>query len=312
MWPLPARTFFAAKRLAANVGIEETEILAVLSLGASQFYESWYKPKRDGGSRPIMAPLAALRGIQEKLLPVLYRVPASEIAHGFVPGRSLLTNALPHRQARSMLCLDIKDAFGSAWLARLLARNRRYGEPWPHPQFGVDLPVLEVIADLVDVNDGWRRYLAQGAPTSPHAFNCYCGFHLDRLLARLARNVGGTATRYADNVAFSMPAEEIDPKLRRAVWRSIEDAGFAVNPKKTCYLPRANVGARPLRLPGVNVIDGEIRLAPSTVRHYRIALFLAGKERDTHRYNGIKGHVTQVMGGFPAQLEGMYEKGLGF
>lgn len=304
--------FFAAKRLAKDIGVEETDILAALSLGACQFYKRWYEPKKGGGSRLIMAPTEPLRAIQDGILPILYRVETSEIAHGFVPGRSLLTNAQPHLQSRSMFCLDIKDAFGSAWFSRWFLRKRVFGDPRPHQQFRVTLPVLEAIAELVDVQDGDRRYLAQGAPTSPHAFNLYCGCRLDRRLKQLADNVGGVVTRYADNIAFSVPAEEIEPKLRRAIWRTVEDAtGFVVNPKKTQYFTRANIEARPLRLPGLNIINGCIRLRPATIEHYRIALFLAGKDGDWDKYNGIKGHVLQFLGEWPAQLDGMFDKGLG-
>ncbi len=313
MWPLTSRMFFAAKRLAENIGINEADVLGVLSVGPGQLYRRWEEPKKGGGTRPIMAPTEPLMTIQKRLLPILYRVKASEIAHGFVSSRSMLTNAKPHLQSRAMFCLDIKDAFGSAWFSRWYSYKSAPGVPGPQHQFKVDLPELEVITELVEIREGRRRYLAQGAPTSPHIFNLYCSHRLDAGLERLARNVGGVVTRYADNIAFSLPGEAIDPKLRRAIWRTVEDkTGFTVNPRKTQYFHHANVGARPLRLPGVNIIDGKMRLRPSTIQHYRIALFLAGKDGDIDKYNGIKGHVLGVLGKWPPQLGDVYERGQGW
>lgn len=311
MWPLSSRHYFAAKRLALAIGLNETDVLAVLSLGPHLFYDSWPQRKSDGNFRTIMAPTEPLRTIQERLLPILYRHPVSPIAHGFVPKRGLLTNAKPHLQSKAMYCLDIKDAFGSVFFSNYFEWQRRINRQWAVEKLRVDNSIAEIICQLVDTVHNNNRLLAQGAPTSPHIFNIICSHVVDQRLIELAEKVGGTVTRYADNIAFSVPRNEIEPPLRRAIWRIIEDNFyFEVNRQKVQYFSYANTEARPLRLPGINIINGEIRLRPAIIRHYRIALFLAGKQRDRQTYNGIKGHIMQVLGEWPSQLDGMYEKGL--
>jgi hypothetical protein len=83
-------------------------------------------------------------------------------------------------------------------------------------------------------------HLPQGAPTSPMLANL-CAFTLDRRVAGLARAVGATYTRYADDLVFSGPAG----LARRA--RRLEDAlgaiaaaeGLRLNARKTTVMTRA-------------------------------------------------------------------------
>lgn len=338
MWPIKPRIYYAAKRVARLLNLpenpeedwdettdeftdwtlKETDLLAVLSLGTDKFYRTWEKPKRSGGTRIIRQPLRPLREIQQRLLPILYRAPASEMAHAYVPGRSILTNALPHLHSRSALCLDISNAFHHASLSDWLWGLDSFREKVsPQKQLRVDGPMTEIIIELVDyweLRGYWRTdyaHLPQGAPTSGYAFNLACNRKIDQKLLRLANNVGGQVSRYADNICFSMPGEEIDAKLRRAIWRIVdtEESGFLINAAKTQYLHHANTAARPLRLCGVNIIDGELRLRPTTIKAFRMRLYIAGKTRDRAMLNGIRGHVLHLLGHWPSQLEEVFEKG---
>jgi hypothetical protein len=79
-----------------------------------------------------------------------------------------------------------------------------------------------------------NRHLPQGAPTSPALANL-CAFRLDLRLAGLARSVGATYTRYADDLAFSGDnnlARMADRLTVRVAAIAIEE-GFSVNLRKT-------------------------------------------------------------------------------
>jgi hypothetical protein len=63
--------------------------------------------------------------------------------------------------------------------------------------------------------------LPQGAPTSPALSNQVCR-HLDARLERLAASVGGTYTRYADDLTISLPGlRDRRRRPRPAGWRRL-------------------------------------------------------------------------------------------
>lgn len=78
----------------------------------NQRYKRFEIPKKRGGTREIYAPATSLKIVQQKLNQVLqsvYKVKPS--AHGFVPEKSILSNAIPHVRKRYVLNLDLKDFF---------------------------------------------------------------------------------------------------------------------------------------------------------------------------------------------------------
>jgi hypothetical protein len=321
MWRRNSQLGFATCRIAHLIGAVEhdpldspstltvNEILAVMSLGPSCLYRSWKRPKADGGTRTINSPVEPLRSIQKRLLRLLYGVPVSDIVHGYVPKRNLATNALLHRNSRSALLLDLSDAFGSVSFHRQFYQWPKH-EVLPCVKFGVDMPMLRVIAELVDIKDEWGRYkLAQGAPTSPHVFNLICSETLDPLLLELAERFNGTVTRYADNITFSFPQSRIDAPVIGAIIRTLHRrTAFDVNPRKTRVIHDANCPGKPLPLVGVNVVNGKLYLPPLTVERFRLALYNAGLTGDRAVYHGIVGHINQICEDMPARLEGIYEK----
>src|SRR5581483_4928954 len=57
-------------------------------------YRRFVIPKRGGGERAIWAPLPKLKAVQHWILHnVVEKLPVHGAAHGFLPGRSILTNA---------------------------------------------------------------------------------------------------------------------------------------------------------------------------------------------------------------------------
>ena len=86
------------------------------------------------------------------------------------------------------------------------------------------------------------RHLPQGAPTSPALANL-CAFRLDLRLAGLARALGATYTRYADDLAFSGGEDlaRVIGRLSVRVAAIALEEGFSIQLRKTRVMRR---GAR--------------------------------------------------------------------
>lgn len=314
MVKLSSSDFAGTLKLAHHLGIDRAKLLQVLKSehGVDDFYISWREPKSSGGWRLLNNPLDPLRMIQEKIKELYFdQLPVSEISHGCAKGRSIATNADQHIHSHSMLSVDLTDAFGAVSLHQhLIWEPFVTAEIVKDFEFQLKRNELEVMAQLVDkrnANGDWR--LPQGAITSPAIFN-YCCKELDRRLLALANNVGGVVTRYVDNIDFSMPGPTIDLEIRNAIFRIISETGFIENAKKTHYARNANRNGVPLRLLGINIIEGDLYLSPKTVEHYRGLLYRAGLEADYKTYGWIKGIAIQIYNGWPSRWEQIYFKGL--
>lgn len=195
-------------------------------------------PKSSGGLRLIEEPRPFLKTLQRRLLSgILNRIPPHPAACGFVRGRSCLTAATRHAGEAMLVGFDLADFFASVDFARIYAIFRSLGYP---PTVARNLSGLCSVATpptTLHANTAWQngphrhRHLPQGAPTSPALANL-SALALDRRLAGLARSLGATYTRYADDLTFSGDAH-IKPILLRAVPQIVAAEGFALNPVKT-------------------------------------------------------------------------------
>ncbi|MGH9195156.1 MAG: reverse transcriptase family protein, partial [Acidimicrobiia bacterium] len=110
-------------------------------------------------------------------------------AHGYVPGRSTLSNARVHVGCPMILKLDIRDFFPSITLGqvRMLFLS-----------LGLRDEAADAVARLVTV----EGRLALGLHTSPLIANAVC-HGLDGRLSQLVEPEGGRYSRYADDLTFS-------------------------------------------------------------------------------------------------------------
>ena len=207
-------------------------------------YVTFEIPKRNGDSRLIMAPKRRLRRLQRQLHEQLVsKLPVSEHAHGFRKGRCIATNAEPHVGKAVVVRYDLRDFFPSVHVGRVRGLLVAYGYSYP---VATTLAVLmteserqpvEVDGTLFHVPVG-SRHCVQGAPTSPGLCNAVA-LRLDRRLAGLARSLGFSYTRYADDLTFSGDDTNKIQGLERLVGRIVQDEGFALNRDKTRVMRRA-------------------------------------------------------------------------
>ena len=205
--------------------------------------------KRPGSFRLIEAPKPKLKSIQRQILAdILNHVPPHCSAHGFRAGHSIMTFATPHVGKAVVLKLDLQDFFPSIGAARIEAIFRSIGYPEPVADLLAGLCTNSTPTDVwqacsTDSNHKELRqktrvyespHLPQGAPTSPSLANL-CAFRMDSRLSGLAKHVGATYTRYADDLAFSGD-RDFKPNVKRFmkhVCKIIVEEGFFVHRSKT-------------------------------------------------------------------------------
>jgi retron-type reverse transcriptase len=194
-------------------------------------------PKRTGGERVILAPKRELKALQRRVLSgLLASVPVASAAHGFVPGRSILTNASAHVGRQVVLKLDLKDFFPSVTYPRVRGLFVALGY-----SFAVSSALALLCTEYERIPaalDGTTRFvsigprhLVQGAPTSPALANLVA-WRLDRRLSGLAAKRGYAYTRYADDLTFSSDSPESVQALRHVVQRIVAEEQFVVNTAK--------------------------------------------------------------------------------
>ncbi len=208
--------------------------------------------KATGGVRRIHAPRQELKVLQRRILDaIVARIPAHDACHGFVTGRSAVTNAAVHQGAHVVLKLDLADFFPTIHYRRVVGVFEYYGYS---PEVASRLAALCTHrAVLADGRVAWPGVLPQGAPTSPALANVVCR-RLDARLTQLARKVSARYTRYADDLTFSFPAEPEVPLGRFFWWvdQICQAEGFTENTRKRRVLRRH----MQQRVTGIVVNDG--------------------------------------------------------
>jgi retron-type reverse transcriptase len=202
-------------------------------------------PKRSGGTRTLFVPHRTLAQAQRCILErIVTKLPVETPAHGFVTGRSILTNARAHAGRSIVVNLDLQDFFPNVGFPRVRSVFKRAGYS---PAVATILALLctecprrlmgyEGITYHVATGP---RGLPQGACTSPGLSNLVAR-RLDRRLSGLARKLGLAYTRYADDLTFSGD-ETLDDRvgyLMARVRHIARDEGFTINEAKSRVLRR--------------------------------------------------------------------------
>jgi len=185
----------------------------------------------------LYIPNSRLKYIQTVLLMLLVnKYKPRKIAHGYIKGKSVITNAAAHKGRKYMLSIDISNFFGS------ITKKRVRGL---FLSLGLEQDVAEFISAVTTLRDA----LPQGAPTSPLISNMI-SYRLDIALMDYAKTKGVRVTRYADDITFSsfrpidnlfigrlpnpgaVELSELDPALISLFSRN----GFKLNEKKCWYM----------------------------------------------------------------------------
>lgn len=257
----------------------KTELLKHLGVSSAELKKIWWFrgrmysyfniSKKSGKVRLISAPDCRLKMLQQKIarsLSGLYN-PRNPV-HGFVPGRSVRSNAEAHLRRRFVLNIDIKNFFPAITEARVQGLLE---------SIGIDTDVAETIARIC-TNNGC---LPQGAPSSPVISNMIC-FRLDKSLMGFSKEHRLLYTRYADDITLSSfqpptalfegdrpDAGRLPPeKLSGELLSILGNNGFELNPEKIHY---ADKKSRRM-VTGIKINEG-LNVDRRYVRNIRSALF---------------------------------------
>ncbi|MCA9067506.1 MAG: RNA-directed DNA polymerase, partial [Planctomycetaceae bacterium] len=276
-WGLPGLS--TVKQLRTLLGIKSEKQLGYLLLATDEGggpYTRFSIQKRNGSDREICAPKPQLLWVQRKILhEILDKVPLHESAHGFVRGRSTVTNATPHRGAAFVLKFDLENFFPTVHYYRVMGLFANLGYSMGNGRFEARdksrqiAPVLARLCVFVEDPNAWGTgFMPQGAPTSPAISNLVCR-GMDARLAGLAEQVGGVYTRYADDLTFSFP--ETSPvnvgRFRWWVDQICHQEGFFLNQSKFRVIRRSQRQT----VTGI-VVNDELRVPRRERRRFRAIL----------------------------------------
>lgn len=238
---LPVLTSPADIAAALNCTIPRLRWLAFHSEASSvSHYVRFTIPKKSGGTRELAAPHRDMAAAQRWILwNILDRVPMRDCAHGFIRGRNVMSNAVPHVRRDAVVNADLKDFFPAITYPRVKGIFEGLGYS---PAAATVLALLCTECPRRTAEVGGRRLhvaagpraLPQGACTSP-ALSNLAARKLDARLEGLARKTGWTYTRYADDLTFSASGETAQQcgGLLQALRRFCQEESFTVNEKKT-------------------------------------------------------------------------------
>lgn len=242
--------------------------LYILPEKVGSSYTLLHIPKKSGKFREISIPILGLKIIQKKLNQVfktLYRPKPS--THGFVVGKSILTNASNHLNQKFVLNIDIEDFFPSINFGRV--RGMLMAKP-----YSCNEKVATILAQICT----HKNQLPQGAPTSPIVSNMLCAA-LDSKLQQLAKKYMCLCTRYGDDITFSTSRPKFprqigyfsDEEERFVIGRElaglITKNGFKLNHLKT----RIGTRSRRQEVTGV-LVNEKLNVRRSYIRQIRAML----------------------------------------
>jgi RNA-directed DNA polymerase len=250
----------------------------------------------------ISAPKPELKRVQRWIMnEVTEHLPVHGAAHGFLPGRSIVSNALIHARAQVIVKFDIKGFYPTVTMRRVKGLLRRAGLG---EQVATLMALLVTECPREEVETHGKKYyvataprsLPQGAPTSPSITNALC-LRMDCRLSGLARKLGCKYTRYADDLTFSWHGKGQSDigALMRGVGTIVRAEGFEVHNKKTRVMrtgARQKVTGLIVNAPPPGV--PAVRPMRKTVRELRAAI----KNRELGRPG--KGETLESLKGMAA------------
>ena len=191
-----------------------------LSKHADKYYKTYTIPKKSGKPRTICQPSKKLKGLQSWLLVnILDKLKVSSSCKGFEKGTSTASNAEPHKNANTILTIDLKDFFPT------VKRNQVYNI---FKAIGYNDTISTILTNICT----FEGALPQGSPCSPKLANL-SAWTLDVRIQGYVGKRGINYTRYADDLSFSglNPSKVVN--LIPMIKTIVEDENFIINPSKT-------------------------------------------------------------------------------
>lgn len=164
--------------------------LQKLRIATPKHYRPVKIPKKKKGEfRDLSVPSEALKKVQGRILKKLLSFDFPDYVQGGIVGRSIIKNALAHRQQKWLANLDLCNFFPSVHRSRA-------------ETIFLDLRCSENIAKILARLVTYNHELPQGAPTSPAIANLVL-HSLDQRIFGLCAVKSLKYTRYFDDITIS-------------------------------------------------------------------------------------------------------------
>lgn len=212
---------YASKLLNNNVPVifDKKHIYEILKLDGiklDSYHEFLLESKNK--YRIIDAPSKSLKKRQKWILNnILEMISLPEYVHGFVKGKSIVTNASAHLGKKEIICLDIKNFFYSIKFDNITN---------VFCQLGYTKEVAGELSKVCTVH----KVLPQGGPASPYLANI-CFREVDNEINQIALKNNLTYTRYADDITVSGDCSI--EKFKEIIIKIIKKYSFEINEEKT-------------------------------------------------------------------------------
>lgn len=290
---------------AMNISLGKLRFLAYnRKVSTTTHYKRFYLAKKSGGKRLISAPMPKLKEAQYWILDnILYKLKNTDSAHGFVPQRSIITNASNHIRQDVVINIDLKDFFPSIDYKRVKGLFAKLGYSQQIASI-LSLICSEPDVDMVEIDlktyyvASTERKLPQGAPTSPAITNLIC-YKLDHRFEGIAQKFNFNYSRYADDITFSAKGEgaKLVGQVLWAVRQIIEDEGFQIHPDKLTVMRKGSQQA----VTGI-IVNEKPGIDRKELRRFRALLHqieLTGTEGKSWRHgidleNSMRGYANFV------------------
>lgn len=287
-----------------GVNLQELRFLAFSKrISKVKHYCQFEIAKKPSGSRRISAPMPRLKRLQYWILDnILDKVCVHPAAHGFVKGRSIVSNATPHVGSELVVNLDLKDFFPSISYVRVKGLFRSFGySDQLATVFALlctehDFDEVKLQDELFYICQGQRK-LPQGSPASPAISNLICRM-LDKRLTGLAKQLKFTYTRYADDLTFSSKERPVK-YLQKLLWRSrkiIEDEGFILHADKTRIMRKHQCQT----VTGL-VVNDKLSISRKLRKNFRALTYQLEKKKNlkkVHWHTGKAGNLINSLVGY--------------
>lgn len=261
---------------------------------ADKHYKSHYLIKKNGGKRLIDSPGKNLKTIQRWILKnYIDKLEVNKRANGFVKKRGIKRNALFHLNKKYILTIDIKDFFTSITQKQVFESiNENYNDK------SFALKIAKICT--------YRRYLPQGAPTSPALSNLVFK-SIDDEIMKYCNAELIHYSRYADDLTFSSDNKQLLQHAYSYINDLLYKNGFNINSKKTRYLS----GKGNMSVTGVNINTGTPKANSKLKKQVRAELhnyIVKDKNINQNKLAGKISFIRSIEDDYPQKIDSYIKK----
>lgn len=266
------------EQFAKEIGFNQ-QVLDNYVTFADAHYNTFYIAKKNKvKKRKIDCPSKELKAIQRwVLVNYLNSFPVSARANGFIPERGIKRNAQFHLKKSFLLTVDIKDFFPSISQKQVYQSLQKY---FKDKEFSLKLSKVCT----------FKRFLPQGAPTSPMLSNIVFK-EIDDKIAKFCNSKLVVYSRYADDLVFSCDTRSTLTEIYLFVRTLLTQNNFRINESKTKFLS----GRGRIVITGININEGKLTVRKEIKRNLRSNIYnLIVKKDKTIKVNSILGYLSFI------------------